>query len=196
MTQQWDVETATGRCAVTGHVFEEGEEFYTVLFEEGDSFKRRDVSIEGWDGPPEGAFCFFKTRVPVKEKPRQLLVNAQLLFNFFERLAEETDPARIHFRFVLALILMRKRLLRYDGMSNEEGNEVWDMTAPRDKSRHRVVNPRLSDDQIASVSEQLGAILHSDMGEWAGASAGSTANTGDDNNDSSPEETQDSHAAK
>lgn len=168
MAQQWDVETATGRCSVTGREFTEGDEFYTVLCEDGESFRRQDVSVDQWKGPPEGAFCHFKTRVPVKEKPKQLLVNNHLLFVFFERLAHETEPTRVHFRFVLALLLMRKRILRYDGTINEGGQEVWELTVPRDKSKHHVVNPRLSDDQIAAVSEQLGAILHSDMGEWAG----------------------------
>ena len=41
------------------------------------------------------------------------------------------------------------------------------MTLTRDHSKHRVVNPRLTDDQIEGVSKQLSAILHEDMGEWA-----------------------------
>lgn len=177
MAQQWDVESATGRCSVTGEEFKEGDDFYTVLIEDGESFTRKDFSVGQWTGPPTESFCHFKTRVPVKEKPKQLLVNNHLLFAFFERLAGETEPSRIHFRFVLALLLMRKRLLRYDGTTHEGGTEIWELTVPRDKSSHRVVNPRLSDDQIAAVSEQLGAILHSDMGEWA---AGSTESRTDD----------------
>lgn len=194
MTEKWDVETATGRCAVTGNSFEEGEEFYTVLIEDGELFKRQDYSLKGWNGPPEGAFCHFKTRVPVKEKRKQLLVNNHMLFSFFERLADEEEPARVQFRFVLALILMRKRLLRYDGSSTEDGVELWNMTVPRDKSSHRVVNPRLTDDQIATVSAQLGAILHSDMGEWAGDTQSSTGDTEGD--DTSPEASEESPAGE
>lgn len=167
MAQQWEVETATGRCVITGRAFEEGEEFYTVLFEDGESFKRADYSLDGWSGPPDGAFCHFKSRVPVKEKRKRLLVNQELLIGFFGRLADETEPVRVQFRFVLALILMRKRLLRYDGSKTEDGIEVWTMTMTRDQSVHRVVNPNLTNEQIEGVSSQLSAILHSDMGEWA-----------------------------
>ncbi len=167
MAQQWEVETATGRCAVTGRAFEEGEEFYAVLFEDGDSFTRADYCLEAWQGAPEGAYCHFKTRVPVKEKRKNLLVDQELLINFFERLAEETEPVRVQFRFVLALILMRKRLLRYEGSTVEEGVEIWRMTRPREQSVHRIINPHLTDQQIEGVSEQLTAILHSDMGRWA-----------------------------
>lgn len=163
----WQVENPHGVCAVTGHKLEEGEEFYTVLFEEGETFRRADYSLAGWQGAPEGAFCFFKTRVPVSRKRKRLLVDDDLLVNFFLRLADEPELARVQFRFVLALILMRKRKLRYEGSGSADGAETWAMTLMRDHTRHSVVNPRLSDNEIQSVSAQLSAILHGDMGPWA-----------------------------
>ncbi len=165
--QQFEVEAVTGRCAATGLIIKEGEEFYTVLFEAGESFTRADYSLKSWTGPPEGAYCHFKTRMPVKEKRKKMLVDKELLISFFERLADETESARLQFRFVLALILMRKRLLRYEDSALEDSCEVWRMTLTRDKSVHRVINPKLSDEQIEDVSRQLSAILHSDMGQWA-----------------------------
>lgn len=167
MAEQYEVAAATGRCTATGRDLLEGEEFFTVLMESGESFTRADYSLEGWTGPPPGAFCHFKTKVPVKEKRKKLLVNNELLIGFFERLADQTEPVRVHFRFVLALILMRKRLLRYDGSKIEEGVEIWNMTLPREQRVHRVVNPRLNDEQIETVSGKLSEILHSDMGEFA-----------------------------
>jgi hypothetical protein len=164
--QDWQVDQASGRCAVTGRVFAEGDDFYGVLFEEGEGFRRTDFGVDAWTGPPPGAYCFFKSRVPVKEKKRRMLVDDEVLVNFFERLAEETEPVRIQFRFVLALILMRKRLLKYDGSAVEDGMEIWRMVSPKEGPVHRVINPKLNDDQIAGVSEQLGAILHNDMGTW------------------------------
>ncbi len=167
MNPEWEVEPAKGRCAVTGRVLQEGEEFYTVLFEEGESFRRADYSLEAWQSPPEGCFCYFKTRVPVRERRKKLLVDNEILVSFFTRLADQSDPLRVQFRFVLALILMRKRLLRYDRSAKEDGADVWHLTLMTDRSEHRVVNPRLTDQQIEAVSGQLGAILHGDMGEWA-----------------------------
>lgn len=166
MAQQWEVQSPTGRCSVTGRPFAEGDEFYAVLFAEGDTFRREDCGKEAWQGPPEGSFCFFKTRVPVKEKKKRLLVDNDILFSFFLRLAKETEPVRVQFRFVLALILMRKRLLRYEGAKVEDGVEVWRMVQPGEQTEHKVTNPRLTDDQIEGVSQQLSAILHGDMGEW------------------------------
>jgi hypothetical protein len=66
----------------------------------------------------------------------------------------------VQFRFVLALILMRKKALRYEGSQIRDGIEIWRMVLPRDQSEHQVVNPKLTDDQISGVSEQLSVILH------------------------------------
>lgn len=167
MTQQWEVEPAAGQCAVTGRRLEEGEEFYSVLFEDGEGFRRSDYSLASWNGPPEGSYCHFKSRIPIKQKRKKLLVCNEILINFFLRLGEETELGRLRFRFVLALILMRKRLLRYEGSAVEGDTEVWRMVLMTDRSEHRVTNPRLTDEQIEGVSSQLSAILHGDMGEWA-----------------------------
>lgn len=167
MNLNWEVGHAAGRCAITGRTLEEGEEFFSALFEEGETFRRADYAVDAWTGPPEGSFCHFKSRVPIKTKKKKLLVDSEMLVSFFVRLAVETEAVRMQFRFVLALILMRKRVLRYDKTTTSGEVETWTMTLMTDKSEHKVINPRLTDDQIESVSQQLGAVLHGDMGQWA-----------------------------
>jgi len=161
-----DIAKPTGVCTKTGRSLNEGEEYYAVLFEEGDTFRRADYAADAWTGPPEGAYCFFRTRVPARAPAKpSLLIDDDLLANFFCRLADETEPARLQFRFVLALILMRKRLLRYEQTLHDEGREYWQMRLVREQTTHRVLNPQLTDDQITEVSGQLGAILRGDPAE-------------------------------
>jgi len=166
LQQEWQVQSPTGQCAITGRPFAEGESFYAVLFEDGESFRRVDCGVEAWQGPPPGCFCYFKTRLPEKEKKKRVFADDEVLIDFFQRLAGETEPARVQFRFVLALVLMRKRLLRFDKSVQVEQGEAWEMTLMRDRSTQVVLYPSLSEDQIENVTRQLGAILHGDMGEW------------------------------
>ncbi len=167
--QHYQVEHSSGVCAETGRKLDEGEIFYTVLIEDGESFRRADYSAQAWKGPPEGAYCHYKAQVAVKAKKQKLLVNDDLLADFFTRLADEQIEVRLQFRFVLALILMRKRKLRYDSSADVDGKELWTMTLIKDHSVHQVLNPHLTDDQIEGVSQQLTAILHGDMGEYVAA---------------------------
>lgn len=164
--QKYEIKRGGGRCVKTNRELSEGEEYYVVLFEEGEGFRREDYSLEAWDAPPDGAFCHFRSRIPVKEKKKRLLVDDELLINFFVRLADDEAPLRLRFRFVLALLLMRKRILKYEETHREGDAETWRMCLVKDKSTHSVLNPRLTDDEIEGVSRQLGAILHSDMGAF------------------------------
>jgi hypothetical protein len=169
---QWDIARSSGVCAATGRTLVEGEEHYAVLFEQGEGFQRQDYALDGWTGPPSGAFCYFRTRVPVRERKKRLLVDDEVLVNFFTRLGEEdAAESRQNFRFVLALILMRKRILKYEDTIRAPEGELWQMRLVREQSIHKVRNPHLSEEQIAQVSQELGAILHGDAGVFADADA-------------------------
>ncbi len=79
---------------------------------------------------------------------------------FFERLTDETEQEKINFRFVLTLILMRKRKLKYEASSTDEaGNEVWTLRVTGQDRMEKVINPHLSEDQIEQLSGQMGQIL-------------------------------------
>ena len=44
MASEWEIKSRAEKCAVTGHEFQEGEFFYTLLYREKDGFRRDDVS--------------------------------------------------------------------------------------------------------------------------------------------------------
>ncbi len=158
----YEIAHQTGVCAVTQCALQPGEQFYAVLFETPDGFERRDYSMEAWDNPPENYFSYWQSRVPQKQEKKRLFVNDDVMVDLMLRLADREEEVKQHFRFVLSLILMRKRLLKYEQTMHEEGVEYWHMRLTRDQSVHAIVNPRMTDDQIAAVSAELGAILHGD----------------------------------
>ena len=86
---------------------------------------------------------------------------------FFDRLADETEPDKVNFRFVLTLILMRKRKLKYDGCEIDDGNEVWTLKVTGQDRFEKVVNPHLTEDQIEGLTGQMGQILQMDFEETA-----------------------------
>ena len=159
MTTEFAVSRPVGRCAISGRDIKPGEVFHTALFEQGEAFERRDYAAECWTGPPEGAFCAFRTRLAEKPSRKSLLVDDDVLMQFFLRLADAGDAGKRNFRFVLALILMRKRLLKYERTRREETTEIWELRGAKDGQSHRVINPRLDEEQVAAVTAELSAIL-------------------------------------
>ena len=163
MAEQWEIQRSEGRCAGTERVLEPGEEYYAALVDLKDRFERRDFSCVYWEEHKPEVYSFWKTQIPMPNQKKKLFVDDGVLINFFERLADETDELKVNFRFVLTLILMRKRILKYEDSHKEEDKEIWKVRLVREKEFHDVINPRLNDEQIGQVSGELSAILQGDL---------------------------------
>jgi hypothetical protein len=61
------------------------------------------------------------------------------------------------------LILMRKRILKYDETINKDDKEVWRLRIVGEKHTVEVVNPHLDEEQVEQLSSQIGEILQTDL---------------------------------
>ena len=87
-----------------------------------------------------------------------------LIENFDVRLAEDDKPQRVAFRYILALVLLRKRTLRLIGREEEEDGEIWLLRFKgTDGDPIRVKNPGIAEEEIHHLSDQLGEILQGDF---------------------------------
>ena len=183
-TPAYDIQRPTGVCAFTGRTIEPGESYMATLVEidgsQGESaggaagLKRVDVSEVAWErgDRPDGLFCFWRATVPVPDEKKKLFVDDDVLMNLFRRLEDTDRHDRLAFRFVLALILMRKKLLKYTGAEqrpDEAGeDQEWWTTRGRpvegaEPEAFDVLNPRLDEQQLQKVTEQLGEILEAEL---------------------------------
>jgi len=160
---EFEVAKTTGQCCVTGRTFEPGDVFYSALFETKEGFERRDYAEAVWEGPPAEAICHFKTRLLEKEARKKTFVDDDVLVNFFQRLADASDSGKLRFRFVIALILLRKRILKYEQSIRDGDREAWIVRLMKDKSTHRVVNPVLDETEVEALITEIGTILHGDF---------------------------------
>ncbi len=94
-----------------------------------------------------------------------MFIDDDMLMAFFDRLGTETDPEKINFRFVLTLVLMRKRKLKYDNSRTEDGKEIWQLKVAAQQRTVEVVNPNLTEDKIEELSSQVGQILQVELDE-------------------------------
>jgi len=160
----WEIKKTLGQCFGTETPFEIGQEYYAALVEAEEGLERRDYSIDYWNAKHPQVFCFWKSRMANPEQKKKLFVDDEMLMAFFDRLAEETEPEKVNFRFVLTLILMRKRRLKYESRTlDETGNEVWTLRVTGQDRFEKVVNPNLAEDQIEQLSGQMGQILQVDF---------------------------------
>ena len=161
---EWEIDKPVGQCYGTDKKIEAGEEYFGALVETDEGLARRDFCADYWQEQKPEVFCYWKTKLPQPDQKKQIFVDDEMLMAFFERLAEETEQEKINFRFVLALVLMRKRRLKYDLSRIEDGKEIWRLRiAGGDKEFVEVINPHLDEVQIERLSSQIGQILQVDL---------------------------------
>lgn len=159
----WEINRPLGVCSGSGRKIEYGEDYFGALVETEQGLERRDFSPEFWQQAKPGVFCFWKSRLSAPGQKKELFVDDEMLMAFFGRLAGETDPDKVSFRFVLALVLMRKRRLKYEGTKMEDGREVWQLRVAGEKEIVDVANPHLDEEKIEQLSSQIGQILQTDL---------------------------------
>jgi hypothetical protein len=131
ISTSWDIGRFTGQCAVTGEPLSPGKQQVVALVEREDDpsapLVRMDFSEAGWNSParPKGVIAFWKATVPEPGEKKRGFVDDQTLLDLFERLGGDDRIHRVRFRFVLMLLLVRKKLLRVTGTSSEGGVETW-----------------------------------------------------------------------
>jgi hypothetical protein len=152
---EYQIQPNTRRCAVTGRDLTPGERYYSVLLDEGGKFVRRDYAAEAWPGPPAEAFSFWTGRVPAPDARRRPPIDDDLLLDCFQRLEGRVDPASENFRFVLALLLMRRRRFKFEEARHEDGQELLVVRCARTGARHEVANPCLTDEEMTAVQEDV-----------------------------------------
>jgi hypothetical protein len=160
----YDVPRPEGHCAVTGRKIEAGEKFFAAIRETPDGLGRVDVLPEAWEGfDRTGVLAFWQTVMPAHEQKKKVFVDDEVLCTLFERLSDATEPVKVNFRFVLGLILMRKRLIVYEDARKEDGRDVWVVRMKGKEEKLLLTDPKLDEQQVTEVSQQLGEILNQEM---------------------------------
>jgi hypothetical protein len=161
---QYEVGRPSGRCCVCNAELPAGTRIMAALRETSQGFERLDVSLDCWPAfDRKDLLAFWQTVIPQHEAKKKLFVDDEVLCELFERLKDTTEPAKLNFRFVLGLILMRKRMLVYESSRDEIGQDIWTMRFRGKEQRMDLVNPRLDEQQVTDVSQQLGQILNEEL---------------------------------
>jgi hypothetical protein len=114
MESAWEIKSRAHCCARTGRPFEEGEYFYTLLFWDGEGFRREDISEEAWHNRNENIqpFSFWRSKYERPVPPPPEPVAKEDAEGLLRNLIAQGDPASRNACFILAVMLERKRVLR------------------------------------------------------------------------------------
>lgn len=126
--------------------------------------ERLDICEACWGNfDRTGLLGFWQTIMRPATAKKQVFVDDDVLCDLFGRLADVQEPAKVNFRFVLGLILMRKKRIVYESTRRDGEAEIWKVRFKGSEEMMDLVNPRLDEQQVGEVSAQLGEILNGDL---------------------------------
>jgi len=146
-------------CSRSGRKLEPGERYAGAVFEELGKLVRRDTAIECWTGPPPGTVAHWLGKVPATAAKRKPELNEGILFDCLDHLAGADDAGKIAFRYVAALLLMRKKKLKFEDATRTERAEILILKDSRTGKRIEVIDPHMVESEIEAVQDEVFRIL-------------------------------------
>jgi hypothetical protein len=174
----YEISRPNGLCSLCNKPIDPSTKYIAALCETPTGFQRTDYCVNCWNpGNPGNPGCtsgasssiiaHWQSLMPRPEQKKKIFVDDTVLCELFERLASVTESPKLSFRFVLGLILMRKRLVLYESTRTEgDGDnqkEVWIVRMKGRDDTLELLNPKLDESQIHEVSHQLTEILHQEL---------------------------------
>jgi hypothetical protein len=122
MILDFEVQRSSRRCAATDLPLEPGDVCYSVLEIRGADVIRKDFSSAAWTDPPKDSFAWWRTRIPEPVAKKIKLAPNDVLLELFDQLAD--DPSHQDMRYVLTLLLVRRRVFRLETATDGPGAEA------------------------------------------------------------------------
>jgi hypothetical protein len=171
MLLDFEVQRSTRRCAATERALEPGETCFSVLVIQGADIVRKDYCQEAWTSAPEGAFGWWKTRIPEPTAKKIKLAPNEVLLQLFDEMAELEDQQDL--RYVLTLLLVRRKVLRLDlpvgeigsrsvHSDRQSGVETMFVYCPQRDATYEVPVAMPAAERIEEIQQRLSELLVAD----------------------------------
>ena len=163
----YEVPRCSRICAATSRELKPGEWFYSVLLADNGNIRRFDFSQDGWEGPPQhdadsgiGLIGYWKSRLPVPNDNKVKLAPNDILLNLFDQLNDQLDKQDM--RYVLVLLLIRRRILRLEKeeMDTVSGGKTMTVFCPKREATYHIPVTVPGDVQIEQMQETLTGLLY------------------------------------
>ena len=164
MQNDWTIQSRSGACAATGREFADGEFFHTLLFRERAGYRREDLSEEAWkarqeDSKAEQPYSFWRTKYEAAPPPPPEALAKETAEDLLRRFMTENDEAHANARYILALMLERKRLLKQVEAKEDIHGRTLVYEHVKTGEVFIVPDPGLRLDQIEAVQNEVAGLL-------------------------------------
>jgi hypothetical protein len=165
--EEWDRKTGapTGACAACGLKLAPGAGYVAALLARDGGFVREDrceACADAAAASGEGALGVWRGKLGAPKGPLSRRLDFDTLIELFPRLDGRDDDASHRLRWVVALLLLRKKFLLQQSRETRDGVELLTVKFRHDDRLFRVPDPRMDDAALGKLHEELGKIFDLD----------------------------------
>ncbi len=154
----YQVKPVGKNCSATGKPFSPGDLCHSVLLDDHGEIVRFDYSVDGWPGePPAESVAHWQTVIPTPEsddQPKPL--DAESLFEFFEQMIEDANPAQEKINYVVALLLMQKKRLN---LYRNDDEATLRLLGSQGEGPYLIPDQKLADNEIQQLQQELATAI-------------------------------------
>ncbi|QEG35288.1 hypothetical protein [Bythopirellula goksoeyrii] len=159
MQLEIDITSCSRVCAATDRPLQPGDVYFSLLQLEANEMIRKDFSAEAWQGAPDECVGWWRSRVPAKDDSQPVMAPIDVMLNLFEALEEV--PAETEFRYLLGLLLLRRKSLRReDSIQDDKGREVLVLHCSRREKDYELIVSEPSPEQAMKLQQQMFDLLY------------------------------------
>jgi len=173
----WSFRGRHGTCAACERAFEDEEPHFSALSVRDEELAREDLCRACWPergAAPQGErpapLFWWRTRHQVARR-RGLALDFQAIEGLFLALEGRPEVHLRELRYVLCLLLMRKRRLKIERIVRDEAGEAMLVRRPRRKEALRVFVFDFDAGRMEALREELRRVIELDSGGTAESAA-------------------------
>ncbi|NUP97959.1 MAG: hypothetical protein HUU28_17515 [Planctomycetaceae bacterium] len=152
---EWKFTKRQPACRHCQRTFEDTEPHISALAVRGEEVAREDVCLACWKTQvSRGDLFWWRTRHE-EGKKRGIALNLEALEALFTRLEGQAAGALAELRYVLCLVLMRKRKLKIERVERDADGEALIVSRPRRSELYRVAVFDFSPEKIDELRTRL-----------------------------------------
>jgi hypothetical protein len=162
---EWNIQARAHACQGCAAPFADKQPYHTLLFDERRAYARVDVCERCWSGQySEGAtsrkgFVSHWQGVYEAPAPRPDPIQKATAESLLRKLTERNEPRDMAARFILAVMLERKRLLKVKDQLQHDGQRVFVYEHPGTGEVFLITDPALRLDQLDDVRRDVTRLL-------------------------------------
>lgn len=164
MIQNWSIRSRAHNCALSGRPFEAGEVFHTAIYfdPETSGYLRRDVGRDSWKAElaERTPIADWRTTyTPQISEPKPEVTSKESAMALLQRFSEENEPQTEQARYILALMLERKRILTPTATKDTEQGRILFYENKKTSEVFMIRDPELRLDELAQMQDEVAELL-------------------------------------